>query len=118
MIRIKICISCIQKDYDDHKQNPEQLLDSKKRLMVGAGINTRDYTERVPALVEAEADMLCVDSSDGFTEYQRDTIQYVKENYNNIKIGGGNVVDKEGFLYLAESGADFVKVGIGVAPYA
>lgn len=102
-----------RKDYDDHKQNPEQLLDSKKRLMVGAGINTRDYTERVPALIDAEADILCVDSSDGFTEYQRETIQYIKTNHENVMIGGGNVVDKEGFLYLVESGADFVKVGIG-----
>lgn len=102
-----------RKDYDDHKANPEQLLDSKKRLMVGAGINTWDYRERVPELINAEADILCVDSSDGFTEYQRDTIKYVKENFPNIKIGGGNVVDKEGFMYLVESGADFVKVGIG-----
>lgn len=102
-----------RKDYDDHKANPEQLLDSKKRLMVGAGINTWDYKDRVPELINAEADVLCVDSSDGFTEYQRETIQYVKENFPNVKIGGGNVVDKEGFMYLVESGADFVKVGIG-----
>ncbi len=102
-----------RKDYDDHKQNPEQLLDSKKRLIVGAGINTRDYSERVPALMEAEADIFCVDSSDGFTEYQRETIQYIKENFSSVKVGGGNVVDREGFMYLVESGADFVKVGIG-----
>jgi len=102
-----------RKDYDDHKANPEQLMDSQKRLMVGAGINTWDYKERVPALVDAEVDVLCVDSSDGFTEFQRDTIQYVKENFPNVRIGGGNVVDKEGFMYLVESGADFVKVGIG-----
>ncbi|AGC68141.1 inosine-5'-monophosphate dehydrogenase GuaB [Thermoclostridium stercorarium subsp. stercorarium DSM 8532] len=102
-----------RKDYDDHKANPEQLMDSKKRLMVGAGINTWDYKERVPELVKAEVDVLCVDSSDGFTEFQRDTIRYVKENFPEIKIGGGNVVDKEGFMFLVESGADFVKVGIG-----
>ncbi len=102
-----------RKDYDDHKQNPEQLLDAKKRLIVGAGINTRDYTERVPALLDAEVDILCVDSSDGFTEYQRETIQYIKANHPSITIGGGNVVDREGFMYLVESGADFVKVGIG-----
>lgn len=102
-----------RKDYDDHKQNPEQLLDPKKRLVVGAGINTRDYKERVPALIDAGVDILCVDSSDGFTEYQRETIEYVKKNYENVKIGGGNVVDREGFRYLVESGVDFVKVGIG-----
>lgn len=102
-----------RKDYDDHKANPEQLLDSKKRLMVGAGINTWDYKERVPELINAEADILCVDSSDGFTEYQRDTLCYIKKNFPHIKVGGGNVVDREGFMYLVESGADFVKVGIG-----
>ncbi|HOL85446.1 IMP dehydrogenase [Thermoclostridium caenicola] len=102
-----------RKDYEEHKQNPLQLMDDKKRLMVGAGINTRDYKERVPALLEAEVDILCVDSSDGFSEYQRETIQYIKENYPDAKIGGGNVVDREGFMYLVESGADFVKVGIG-----
>jgi len=102
-----------RKDYEEHKQNPLQLMDSKKRLMVGAGINTRDYAERVPALVEAEADILCVDSSDGFSEFQRETIQYIKKNFPEVKVGGGNVVDREGFMYLVESGADFVKVGIG-----
>ncbi|NLG88903.1 MAG: IMP dehydrogenase [Clostridiaceae bacterium] len=102
-----------RKDYDDHKQNPEQLQDAKKRLMVGAGINTRDYKERVPALLDAEVDVLCVDSSDGYTEYQRETIQYIKSNFPDVKVGGGNVVDREAFLYLAESGADFIKVGIG-----
>lgn len=103
-----------RKDYDAHKQNPNELLDPKKKLMVGAGINTKDYLERVPMLVEAGADILCIDSSDGFSEWQAETIKYVKETYNDkIKIGGGNVVDKDGFLYLVNAGADFVKVGIG-----
>lgn len=103
-----------RKDYDDHKKNPNELLDSDKRFLVGAGINTRDYKERVPELVKAGADLLCVDSSDGFSEWQRETIQYIKKEYNDsVKVGGGNVVDKEGFLYLVESGADFIKVGIG-----
>ncbi len=103
-----------RKDYDSHKENPYELLDINKRLMAGAGVNTRDYTERVPALVDAGVDILCVDSSDGYTEYQRETIEWVKKKYNGeVKIGGGNVVDKEGFMYLVEAGADFVKVGIG-----
>lgn len=103
-----------RKDYDRHKRNPLELLDDKKRMMVGAGINTRDYKKRVPKLIEAGADILCVDSSDGYSEWQRETISYVKEAYgNNVKIGGGNVVDKEGFMYLVDAGADFVKVGIG-----
>lgn len=103
-----------RKDYDEHKQNPDELLDTHKRLLVGAGINTRDYKERVPALVAAGADILCVDSSDGFSEWQGETIKYIKEEFNgSVKVGGGNVVDKEGFMYLVENGADFVKVGIG-----
>nr|WP_207952258.1 IMP dehydrogenase [Paenibacillus turpanensis] len=101
-----------RKDYDAHKENPLELLDANKSYIVGAGINTKDYMERVPALVEAGVDVLVIDSSDGYTEYQRETIEYVKANFN-VKIGAGNVVDREGFMYLVESGADFVKVGIG-----
>ena len=103
-----------RKDYNNHKENPNELLDYHKRLIVGAGINTRDYMERIPALVEAGVDILCIDSSDGFSEWQKEPIEFIRKNYGNkIKIGAGNVVDKEGFTYLAEAGADFVKVGIG-----
>ena len=103
-----------RKDYSQHKENPDELLDSRKRYVVGAGINTRDYAERVPALVEAGADVLCIDSSEGFTEWQKRTLSWVREHYgNSVKIGAGNVVDRDGFLFLAKAGADFVKVGIG-----
>lgn len=103
-----------RKDYDSHKANPMELLDEKKSYVIGAGINTKDYTERVPALIEAGADILCIDSSEGFTEWQRKTIMWIREKYgDSVKIGAGNVVDKDGFLFLAEAGADFVKVGIG-----
>ena len=102
-----------RKDYDSHKENPYELLDSNKRLMVGAGINTRDYAERVPALVQAGADVLCLDSSDGFSEWQKKAISWIKENCPDVPVGAGNVVDAEGFEYLADAGADFVKVGIG-----
>jgi len=103
-----------RKDYDDHKQNPLELLDGHKRLMVGAGINSRDYAQRVPALLDAGADVLCIDSSDGYSVWQEKTLRYVKENFGDkAYIGAGNVVDREGFLYLVKAGADFVKVGIG-----
>ncbi|NHN31806.1 IMP dehydrogenase [Paenibacillus agricola] len=101
-----------RKDYEAHKEYPNELLDANKSYIVGAGINTKDYKERVPALVDAGVDVLVIDSSDGYSEWQRETIQYVKANFN-VKIGAGNVVDREGFLYLVESGADFVKIGIG-----
>jgi len=103
-----------RKDYDNHKKNPYELLDPQKRLMVGAGVNTRDYRERIPKLVEAGVDVLCIDSSDGFSEWQKDTIRFVRETYgDSMKIGAGNVVDQDGFYYLTEAGADFIKVGIG-----
>ena len=103
-----------RKDYDAHKENPNELLDKDKRYIVGAGINTRDYEQRVPALVEAGADVLCIDSSEGFSEWQSRTINFIREKYGDtVKVGAGNVVDKEGFLFLAEAGADFIKVGIG-----
>ena len=103
-----------RKDYDSHKENPHELLDAHKKYIVGAGINTRDYAERVPALVDAGADILCIDSSEGFTEWQKNTLAWVRATYGDkVKIGAGNVVDGDGFRFLADSGADFVKVGIG-----
>lgn len=103
-----------RKDYDSHKANPNEILDGSKRYIVGAGVNTRDYEERIPALVEAGADVLCIDSSEGFSEWQKDTLDFVRKKYgDSVKIGAGNVVDKEGFEFLADAGADFVKIGIG-----
>ncbi|HIS77570.1 MAG TPA: IMP dehydrogenase [Candidatus Merdivicinus excrementipullorum] len=103
-----------RKDYSSHKENPLELLDAHKRYVVGAGVNTRDYEGRIPALVEAGADVLCIDSSEGFSEWQKRTLAFVREKYgDSVKIGAGNVVDRDGFRFLAECGADFVKVGIG-----
>ena len=103
-----------RKDYESHKENPNELLDDYKRYVVGAGINTRDYKERVPALVKAGADVLCIDSSEGFSEWQALTLKWIRDTYGDkVKVGAGNVVDGDGFRFLAEQGADFVKVGIG-----
>nr|WP_302596689.1 IMP dehydrogenase [uncultured Cellulosilyticum sp.] len=103
-----------RKDYEFHKENPNELLDASKRYIVGAGINTRDYAQRVPALIEAGADVLCIDSSEGFSEWQQMTIAYIREKYgDSVKVGAGNVVDRDGFRFLAEAGADFIKIGIG-----
>ena len=103
-----------RKDYSEHKANPNEVLDEHKRYIVGAGINSRDYAERVPALVEAGADVLCIDSSEGHSVWQKKTIDFIREKYgDSVKVGAGNVVDREGFMCLAEAGADFVKVGIG-----
>ncbi len=103
-----------RKDYSQHKENPHENLDAQKRYVVGAGINTRDYEQRVPALVEAGADVLCIDSSEGYTIWQKKAIDFIREKYGDtVKVGAGNVVDRDGFMFLAEAGADFVKVGIG-----
>lgn len=102
-----------RKDYEFHKANPLELLDSDKKLVVGAGINTHDYETRVPALVEAGADVLCLDSSDGFSVWQERALKWIKTNYPDVIVGAGNVVDAEGFNFLAECGADFIKIGVG-----
>ena len=110
----KLMYFVFRKDYSRHKNNPNELLDGDKRYMVGAGINTRDFAQRVPALVEAGVDVLCIDSSEGYSCWQANTIKWIRENYGDtVKVGAGNVVDREGFRFLAEAGADFIKVGIG-----
>ena len=110
----RLCYFVFRKDYDQHKQNPNELLDQHKRYVVGAGINTRDYAQRVPALVEAGVDVVCIDSSEGFSEWQQRTIAWIREKYgDSVKVGAGNVVDAAGFRFLADCGADFIKVGIG-----
>ena len=103
-----------RKDYIAHKEYPDELLDADKRYVVGAGVNTRDFADRIPALVEAGADVLCIDSSEGYSEWQAETLKFVRDKYgDDVKIGAGNVVDGEGFRFLADAGADFVKIGIG-----
>ena len=103
-----------RKDYSSHKENPLELLDTEKRYLVGAGINTRDYATRIPALLNAGVDVLVIDSSEGYTCWQEKTIKWVRDTYGDtVKIGAGNVVDRDGFRFLAQAGADFVKVGIG-----
>ena len=110
----RLCCFVFRKDYENHKQNPNELLDEHKRYVIGAGINTRDYEKRVPALLEAGADVLCIDSSEGFSDWQKFTLRWIRDRYGDtVKVGAGNVVDAKGFRFLAECGADFVKVGIG-----
>ncbi len=110
----KLMYFVFRKDYAQHKENPNEVLDDKKRYLVGAGINTLDYEKRVPALVEAGADVLCIDSSEGYTIWQKKTLDFIRAKYGDtVKVGAGNVVDRDGFMFLAEAGADFIKIGIG-----
>ncbi len=102
-----------RKDYSTHAEHPLELLDSAHRYVVGAGINTRDYMERVPALLEAGADVFVLDSSEGYSYWQAKALKDIHEKWPQAKVGAGNVVDAEGFKFLADAGADFVKIGIG-----
>ena len=103
-----------RKDYDSHKEHPNELLDADKRYVVGAGINTRDFKERVPALLDAGVDVMTIDSSEGYSEWQAITLKWIRDTYgDSVKVGAGNVVDADGFNFLADCGADFIKVGIG-----
>ena len=110
----KLLYFVFRKDYSQHKENPQELLDASKRYIVGAGINTRDFETRVPALIEAGADVLCIDSSEGYSIWQKRTLDFIRAKYGDtVKVGAGNVVDRDGFMFLAEAGADFIKIGIG-----
>ncbi len=102
-----------RKDFDSHEIHPNELHDSQHRYIVGAGINTRDYMERVPALLDAGVDIMTLDSSEGFTEWQARALHDIHAKWPDAKVGAGNVVDRDGFMFLAENGADFVKIGIG-----
>lgn len=104
-----------RRDYFDHKANPDELTDHNKRLLVGAALNTFDYRERARALIDAGCDVLCLDSSDGYSEYQCDAARELREEFGDrLVLGGGNIVTAEAFNYLVErAGVDFVKVGIG-----
>ena len=107
-------VANVKKYNETDEENPNSLFDENKKYIVGAGINTRDHEQRIPALVEAGVDLICMDSSDGYSVWQKNTIDFVREKYgDSVKIGAGNVVDREGFMYLAEAGADFIKVGVG-----
>jgi IMP dehydrogenase len=110
----KLISMVFRKDYSSHEEHPLELLDDKHSYIVGAGINTRDYMQRVPALLEAGVDVLCLDSSEGFSEWQAQALKDIHRTFGeNVRVGAGNIVDKEGFNFLAEAGADFIKIGIG-----
>ncbi|MBI2173053.1 MAG: IMP dehydrogenase [Candidatus Aenigmarchaeota archaeon] len=101
-----------KKDIRQHMDNPHEMVDGKKRYMVGAAFNTRDFTERVPEVMREEPDVLFTDTSQGFTKYVAEAVRYVKDHYD-VPVIGGNVVTKEGFEFLAGLGVDGVKVGMG-----
>jgi len=109
----KLLSMVFRKDINDQLDFPLEIHDEKKRLISVATINTHDYKERVKALVDAEVDVIAIDSSDGHTQYQADVIKWINENYPTIPVIGGNIITKEGFRFLVEAGAKAIKVGMG-----
>ena len=108
-----------RKDYDVHKDNPSELLDAKKRYIVGAGINTRDYEQRVPALVDAGADVLCIDSSEGYSEWQRETLAFIRKRYgDSVKVGAGNVATGRGSASSPRPARTLSRSALAAAPSA
>ena len=103
-----------KKDLDKHLRHPNESIDEQKRLLIGAAVSTHpEDRERVEALIAHEVDVLIIDASDGHTAYQREMIQFIKA-HTSAPVIGGNVVTAEGFRFLIESGADAVKVGMGI----
>ncbi len=105
-----------RRDIREHRGNRDELLDDKKRLMVAAAINTHDYMERVPAVVDAGADVLIIDTSQGYNDYVRETCDFIRQEYPRLPYIGGNVVTEDGFKFLVnECGVYGVKAGMGIA---
>jgi len=103
-----------KKDLDKHLKHPNESIDAKKRLLVGAAVSTHpEDRDRVQALIENEVDVLVIDASDGHTEYQRQMLEFIKSS-SQVSVVSGNVVTSKGFEFLVEAGADAVKVGMGI----
>jgi len=102
------------KDIQKAKDYPNACKDSFERLRVGAAVGTGEGTEeRVAALVEAGVDVIVVDTAHGHSQGVLDRVHWVKQNYPELQVIGGNIATAEAALALVEAGADGVKVGIG-----
>lgn len=109
----KLLYLVFRKDIRNHLDNPYEVVDEHKRYLATAAINTHDHESRVPALVDAGADVLAIDASDGYSEFQKITLHWIQKNYPDIPVIGGNIISGEGFDFLVENGARAVKVGMG-----
>lgn len=102
------------KDIQKAKDYPNACKDEQERLRVGAAVGTGKETEvRVKALVKAGVDVIIVDTAHGHSQGVLDRVHWVKSNYPNVQVIGGNIATAEGAKALVEAGADGVKVGIG-----
>ncbi|OAH96441.1 IMP dehydrogenase [Methylomonas methanica] len=102
------------KDIQKAKDNPQACKDEQERLIVGAAVGTgADTGERVGALVEAGVDVIIVDTAHGHSQGVLDKVRWVKQNFPQVQVIGGNIATAAAALALVEAGADGVKVGIG-----
>ncbi|MBK8817013.1 MAG: IMP dehydrogenase [Methylococcaceae bacterium] len=102
------------KDIQKAKDYPQACKDEQERLRVGAAVGTGFGTEeRVEALVAAGVDVIIVDTAHGHSQGVLDRVRWVKMNYPDVQVIGGNIATAEAALALIEAGADGVKVGIG-----
>ena len=109
-LRGMITVKDIQKSSDF----PRACKDGKGSLRVGAAVGTGPETEeRIAALVEAGVDVVVVDTAHGHSKGVLDRVSWVKRQYPDLQLIGGNIATPEGALALVEAGADAVKVGIG-----
>lgn len=102
------------KDIQKSSDFPSAAKDSRERLLVAAAVGVGgDTEERIAALVEAAVDVVIVDTAHGHTKGVLDRIRWVKQQFPDVQVIGGNVTTGEGALALVEAGADGVKVGQG-----
>jgi IMP dehydrogenase len=102
------------KDMEKAKEKPNASKDAQERLRVGAAVGTGEGTEeRVAALAEVDVDVIVVDTAHGHSKGVLDRVSWVKKNYPEVQVIGGNIASFEAAEALAAAGADAVKVGIG-----
>jgi len=104
-----------KKDVQQHFSFPDSAVDEEKRYMVGAAVSTQPGDKkRIDALIEAGVDIIFIDASDGYSQFQADTLKYVRSKSRDIPVYGGNVITAEAFNFLADAGFDGIKVGMGI----
>ncbi|HOE11616.1 MAG TPA: IMP dehydrogenase [bacterium] len=103
------------KDIEKKRRFPNAAKDSIGRLLVGAavGVSPADREERLPLLASAGVDAVVVDTAHGFSKRVGDMVEFIKSEYPQIVVIGGNVATGEGTKYLVDRGADVVRVGVG-----
>jgi IMP dehydrogenase len=99
------------RDIDRVQQYPRAARDGRGRLRVGAAVSVRDY-ERITALIEAEVDVVVVDTAHGHSQNVIDTVKWIKSKYK-IDVIAGNIATADAAKELIAAGADALKVGIG-----